>query len=117
MASSFALFRSLADSFDLGMMNHLRDGLLAQRDFFHHTLRVVAIGGTLVRPSPLLPPAHCLDLAVPPEFMTPPDSIRLLLRRRLVRKAPTVREGSLKQLGHGRSDIGRNRGLDVVCGR
>jgi hypothetical protein len=109
------LFGSLADPFDLGMKNHLRDGLLARRDFFRHTLRVVAIGGPLARPSPL--PANLLGFARSAEFMTPPDSGRALLRRRLVRKAPTVREGSLKQLSHGRSDIGRNRGLDVVCGR
>jgi hypothetical protein len=37
------LFRSLADPFDPGMKNNLRDGWLARRNFFHHALGMVAI--------------------------------------------------------------------------
>ncbi len=35
---------SLADPFDLGMKDNRRDGLLARRNFFHRSLRMVAIG-------------------------------------------------------------------------
>jgi hypothetical protein len=38
-------FRSLAYPFDAGMKNNLRDGLLARRNFFHHALCMVTIGG------------------------------------------------------------------------
>ena len=37
-------FGHFAYPFDLGMQNNLRDGLLARRNFFHHALRMVAIG-------------------------------------------------------------------------
>lgn len=40
-----SLFRSFAYPFDLGMKDNLSHSVLARRNFFHHALRVVAIGG------------------------------------------------------------------------
>jgi len=41
------LFRSFTYPFDLGMKDNLRHGLLARFNFFHHALRMVAVGGDL----------------------------------------------------------------------
>ena len=38
------LFRSFTYPINPGMQNNLRHSLLARRNFFHHTLRMVVIG-------------------------------------------------------------------------